>query len=191
MTWLRYLYLSLFTVTLHISVLQPSPKNPHQYSIDTCSGVFISPNEILTANHCIAESRGHQWIRTYEGISLPVRIEKHDKYKDLALLVIDKSDYRHVYIRLGKPVHITDFVCTVNSGGDYKGNYSQGIVSNIVDDMEYGASSILHTSLFMSGASGSGLFNSKCQLVGINVAYVYGMPEAVDIKEIESFLGRK
>jgi len=182
-----YTFLVGISVLIHISELSPSIRHPHQYSLSTCSGVFISPNEILTAEHCIEHSRGHQWIKTDDGKTYPVSIEKQDKYKDLALLKIN-TPIHHKYASLGTPGQITDLVTTVNSSEGLEGTFAEGMINNIIEDEQYGALSILHSAVIAPGASGSGLFNSKGQLIGINTALVKGFSEAVDLLEIRVFL---
>lgn len=181
-----YLSLALVTVTLHVSTPIPTPKHPHQYGITTCSGVFISPDEILTNNHCIEDSRGHQWVKTFEGSSYPVIIVKVDKERDLALLKVTKL-IKHKYASLGNPILITEEVYTVNSGDNYINTFSKGIVSNIIIDNYFGIVSVLHNVIFKHGASGSGLFNKKGKLVGINYL-IDGLMESIDITEVKAFL---
>lgn len=185
-----YLALSLVTVTIHTSVKFPTPKHPHGYGLNTCSGVFISPNEILTAGHCIAESRGQQWIRTNEGLSYAVTIEKTDPLKDLALLKVVRP-INHAYTSFGEPAQVTDTVYTVNSGEGFERSFNKGIVNNIITDEEFKIATILHNAYIMPGASGSGLFNDNREIVGINVAVWKGFSEAVDIYEIHAFLLRR
>lgn len=182
-----YLYLASLTVTLHVSVLVPSPMHPDQTGIITCSGVFVSPDEILTNYHCIEESRGFQWVRTYEQKSFSVVVEKKDKDKDLALLKILKP-IKHKYVSFGDPVLKTETVYTVNSGGDTANTFNTGIINNIVIDPETKVLSVLHSATYMHGASGSGLFNTKKQLIGLNVAKIDDLMEAIDITEIVTFL---
>ncbi len=184
-----YLALLSLTVTIHASCTYPTAHNPKAYDLNTCSGVFVSPNTVLTAGHCVDHSRGHQWIKTSDGVSYSVTIEKLDKHKDLALLKVTKP-INHAYTSLGKPANITETVYTVNSGADYEGTFNIGIVNNIIKD-EYGTSTLLHNTAIVGGASGSGLFNASRQLVGINVATIKNFSEAVDLYEIQAFLNHR
>jgi len=189
MNWL-YTALSLITVTVNTSVSSPQLLNPDNYDLATCSGVFVSPSEILTAGHCVKHSRGHQWIKTDEGISYAVTIERTDFIKDLALLKVTKP-LNHKYAVLGEPIKITESVFTVNSGQGYDHTFNSGIVNNLIIEEETDILTILHNAQIMPGASGSGLFNAKGELVGINVAMLKTFSEAVDIYEIKSFLRKR
>lgn len=185
--YVLYYALLSFAVTLHVSVKSPTSLHPEHYDLNTCSGVFIAPDEILTAAHCVKHSRGSQWIKTSAGDSYPVAIEKVDEFKDLALLKV-KKPINHAYAQIGTPSDIADRVYTVNSGNDYEKTFNTGIVNNLIIDDEFNTASILHNAAIMPGASGSGLFNSEGELVGINVAIMRGFSEAVDLQEIKAFL---
>lgn len=184
-----YLALSLVSVTIHTSVRQPSILHPFAYGLNTCSGVFVSPNEVLTAGHCVANSRGHQWVKTEEGGSYDAEIERLDKIKDLALLKL--PNIKHSYTLLGNPAKIASAVYTVNSGEGYDHTYNSGLVNNIIIDEEYNILTLLHNAIILPGASGSGLFNSDAELIGINVAKLKEFSEAVDLQEIRAFLKRR
>ncbi len=181
-----FVALSLVTVTLHVSTPIPSARWPNRYGLNTCTGVFVSPNEILTAGHC----RGHQWVKTEEGESLAVTIEKKDLRRDLALLKVIKP-ISHAFALLGNPSKISDSVYTVNSGDAYDHTYNTGIVNNVILDDDNAILTILHNASIMPGASGSGLFNSSGELIGINVATIKSFSCAVDLYEIKSFLIRR
>jgi S1-C subfamily serine protease len=185
-----YLALSLVSVTIHTSVPQPSILHPFAYGLNTCSGVFVSPNEVLTAGHCVANSRGHQWVKVEEGVSYEADIERLDKIKDLALLKITKP-LNHAYTSLGTPAKIASAVYTVNSGEGYDHTYNSGLVNNVIIDEEYNILTIMHNAIILPGASGSGLFNSDAELIGINVAKLKEFSEAVDLQEIRAFLKRR
>lgn len=185
-----YLSLCLVSVTLHVSVHTPHLSDPKAYSLVTCSGVFISPDEILTAGHCVEHSRGRQWVKTSDGRSYSAEIETVDKIKDLALLrVLHLAPHR--YVQFGKPINITEPVFTVNSSEGWEKTYNQGMVNNLIDDVETGVQTILHSASIIQGASGSGLFNGRGELVGINTATLKPFSSAVDVTVINQFLHRR
>lgn len=179
-----FLFMSLVTVTLRVSIPEHTPKG---YGLDTCTGVFVSNDEILTARHCVEDSRGRQWIKLNDGLSYPVVIKKVSSEMDLALLAIPEIVV-HPYVDLGKDVVVTQPVYTVNSGEGYEKTYNQGIVCNIVQVIKEEPKMIMHTGAILPGASGSGLFNSEGKLVGINVKGNRVFSLAVTIQDIRKFL---
>ena len=182
-----YAVLCSFSCLIHISDPNPTAKNPKNYGLSTCSGVFIGPDTVLTANHCVAESRGHQWIKTDDGISYSAIILRKDKIKDLALLKVMNMK-NHAYANLGLPTDISQKVYTVNSGHGYEHTYNEGIVNNLFEEEDTNTLQIMHNTLIWPGASGSGLFNSRGELIGINVAVMKGLSAAVDITVVKEFL---
>lgn len=185
-----YAALLLVTVTVHTSVPSPTLRNPKNYSLNTCSGVFVGPDLLLTAGHCMEHSRGYQWIKTSDGKSLAVSVMKIDTKTDLALLKVIKP-INHPYTSLGSRVGRADIVYTVNSGYGYERTFNQGMVNNVLLDEDSLALTILHNAMILPGASGSGLFNSDRQLIGINVATIRGFSEAVDVVELRKFLDER
>lgn len=182
-----FLLLSALTVTLHTSKVFHSPLGQEEIGMSSCTGVFISPNRVLTAEHCVEHSRGHQWIRTNDNKSYEAKIVRTDPLRDLALLYIPRIQ-PHKYATLGAAAYVTEPVYTVNSGEDIPGTYGEGVVKNVmIWDKDYPAM-IMHSIAILAGASGSGLFDRKGHLVGINTRARAAISLAVNTSDIECFL---
>ncbi len=176
----------LMSVTIHIYKTTRNISGKLIPEIDTCSGVFISPTRILTASHC-TETGTKIIIKTNSNKTYPAHLIKENMSMDLALIEINKQS--KYYTRISSESKISDSVYTVNSGEGFEKTYGTGIIENIIkyeSDDDYAL--ILDSIKIMQGASGSGLFNSKGELIGINIATVDVGSLAVNTKEINTFL---
>lgn len=182
-----FLMLSALTVTLHTSKIYINPQGVPEVGMSACTGVFVSPNTILTAQHCVENSRGHQWIKTDDGKSYAVDIVRTDAYRDLALLSVPKIT-SHKFAKIGKQAFITEDVYTVNSGDDIPGTWGLGVVKNVMVWDTDTSTMIMHSIAILAGASGSGLFDRKGQLIGINTRAKAAISLAVNTADIKCFL---
>jgi S1-C subfamily serine protease len=173
--------LSLATVTVHIQGKSPTG----EIGMITCSAVFISPNEVLTANHCTEDSTGKMWVKDYDGKSWSAKVLYQSKHFDLALLSVQAPP--HQYVKFGKPLVRGEPVYIMSSEEDMPYTYGEGVTANLI--LDEGVLTVTHTASILQGASGSGLFNRKGQLVGINTAILRTLSMAVDISEVNYFLG--
>lgn len=181
-----FLLMSLYTVTLHTSKLYRNQQGEEEIGMSACTGVFVSPDTLLTAGHCLKNNRNHQWIKTDDGKSFAAEIVMIDADDDIALIRV--KGLCHRYAKVGKQVQPTDKVYTVNSGEDNAGTYGEGVVENIVDVPELKQPGILHSIAIFHGASGSGIFNAKGELVGINDMTSGALSWAVNTTTIKQFL---
>lgn len=182
-----FLLLCSLTVTIHTSKVYKNHLGEDEIGLSTCTGVFISDNEILTAGHCSEHSRGYQWVLTHEGVSYPAEIIKIDSYRDLALLRVPKIK-RHRHTQIKKEAYKTEDVYSVNSGKDFIETYAKGVVQNFVSIDESLPDMTLHSAAILPGASGSGLFDEKGNLVGINTRAAGPFSMAVTTKDILYFM---
>ncbi len=182
--------LTMATLTLHIQEKIRNTDGKEQILLATCSAVMISENEALTAEHCVHTSTGKLWALDSNNRSFTAIIERVDKVNDICLIKL-VSPIPHTYVNIGHMVNKGDRIYTVNSGDDFIGTFGEGMVANIIKDPQTDTVSIIHTSPILPGASGSGLFNWRGQLVGINTAMYKNLSNAVDITEIEYFLKGK
>lgn len=157
------------------------PTDPHVY----CSGEWVSPNEILTADHCTHEAvlgEGFQYAvqsdvaTTLDGKTViaanKARLEIRDKDHDLALLVADDAPAHGVAelsfddIRAGQVVHAMGN--PVGQGW----SFSSGEVARVrwisgIGDEDASMWYVQATAPISPGSSGGGLYNAYGQLIGV------------------------
>lgn len=185
------------SVLLHIKGLSPDLKRKKINRIYvTCSGTYISPNEVLTAGHCF---EGYQpigmWVKgNADTLGVAVDVEKVDITRDLALLKV-RSPFPHAYAKLGKMPRVGDDVVAIGSPLGLEFITTSGIVS-LLDLPFHGFISryIVNTAMIDHGSSGGGLFDHKGRLIGVNTMSVStfgwgGLTLSVDVATIREFLG--
>ena len=84
-----FLLMSLMTVTLHIKSTYIAKNGEPRIGMEACTGVFVSPDALLTANHCIATSIGQQWARLENGKVFTAVVIAANPAEDIALLELD------------------------------------------------------------------------------------------------------
>lgn len=181
-----FLLMSLLTCTIHIQEKHHNKQGKLVDDTAVCTGVFVAPQTVLTAGHCLSKSTGHQWVRENDGKIWDASILAVNPNEDLALLHVRGKP--HPYVCIGKAVYKTQKVYTVNSGQDYQDTYGEGVVENIVPSEEIASPGIIHSIAIFGGASGSGLFNRKGQLVGINIMKQGAISWAVNTSTLVKFL---
>lgn len=172
-------YLTLVTLTLHIK---------YPGGMATCTGVYISPNEALTASHCVDHLYAKIWVKNSDNKSFSATVENKNKNSDLCLLKINGP--AHKYAELGKVARKGDHIYTMSSEEDMPYTYGEGIVANTITDPDNYTEQIVSSISILPGASGSGLFDDRGLLVGINTMKQEGLSFATDLNEIEIFLNR-
>lgn len=185
------------TVVIHSKVILIDPNGKVQKGMTTCSGVYISPNTVLTAAHCFEEQlqliRLQTWVRGTTGKSYTVKVIKKDVDKDLALLKVNNMDY-HIYARKGNmPVEGQEVLnCGCPLGLEFM--VSNGIVGLLKQQFDgFKSYYTVTTATINPGNSGGGVFDSHNNLIGINTMSMgmfgwMGISMAVDINTIREFL---
>jgi serine protease Do len=166
----------------------------------TCSGVYVSSNLILTANHCTEPPEDvvfkEIWIRNLDGESAKATIVKKSPAKDLALL---KTDLRGTPVRLAYDISVGETCYVIGNPLGFEWIVTKGIVSNIGLSGINLVESFMTDATILPGNSGGGVFNEKGRLIGIivrgtSVLGMYGatgLGIAVDVNEVREFLKSK
>lgn len=169
-------------------------------------GTVLSEQWVLTADHILGNAREVR-VRLANGIGLPARVWGRDGQLDIALLKVDLSGQAFTAARIASDVPaIGEWVI---SGGTARGPLLVGAVSaaerqvleprksptmGLFGLMGSTAESPLrpyrrvlhHDSALEQGLFGSGLFNSRGELVGVNVALWHrGSSFAIPIAAIQ------
>lgn len=162
----------------------------------TCSGTYVSPNEVLTAGHCF---EGYQpvgmWVRgNMDALGTAVTVEKIDITRDLALLKV-QSPFPHVYARIGNAPRVGDDVVAIGSPLGFEFITTSGIVALLGFPVDgFISRYTVNTSMIDHGSSGGGLFDRKGRLIGVNTMSIGmfgwgGLTLSVDVDSIRAFLG--
>lgn len=177
--------ISAATLTIYIPSSYRTITGGIRESVNTCTAVAISPDTFLTAQHCIEDITGPIIIKHHPKIK--VLLIKQDKERDLALCKVKGLTLHNR--PLGQEPFVTDVVYTVHSGEGLEGTYSEGVIQNICkDDPDDVRVHIRDSILIVQGASGSGLFNKRAELIGLNVIKDETGSLAVDLETIKHFL---
>jgi len=158
------------------------------------SGVVVAPNKVITNCH-IFRSTKEPWIARGEDV-YTIKAVQADRHHDLCLLTSNSLPIEPAILGKGSDIKRGQDVLSIgHSNGVPAPLTSMGAVvsSYVFED----GNIIRSTAQFRMGASGSGLFNSEGQLIGINTfktpgkrAYFYSLPvewiESVDQLPVET-----
>jgi len=185
------------TVLIHMKVAKGTRR-----AEGTCSGVYVTPNLILTADHCVDMSMEFSkdvyvkeiWIRNSYDRSARATVVKMSVVRDLALL---KTDLKGNPVQLAKDIQVGEECWVVGQPLGLQFIVSKGIVSQTnVPTFMFPVNHFITTATVLPGNSGGPAFNSKGQLIGIVTMSTSmlgsfgaaGLGIAVQIDEVRSFL---
>lgn len=175
-----------------------------------CSGVWVSDDEILTANHCVDDADiGDPIAYVVRGdVSAPdedeleairvSRLADRDFLHDLALLRVKLApEHSNAKVIEGEPI-VGEFDQTMGHPMRAVWSYSTGVVAalRVTEGAgEVGAMWFVQSTAPISpGNSGGGLFNARGELMGICHASIVGRAQNVnfyiDSQYIRRFLAR-
>lgn len=182
---LAKLFLSIALMSVTLQVKKPSAYYPDKSVLATCSGVFIGPNEVLTAGHCFKNYKD-AWIKDHYERSFHVVLVHVDFEKDLALVRVERMPPTPFYAKLQNSYDKLDQVFIVSAADGMRETYSYGYIHNF--HIEEGQHLIVHSAGILPGSSGSGLFDKMGRLIGINTMMYKTASYAVDMADIQAFL---
>jgi len=184
------------TVLVHIKIAKGDKRG-----MGTCSGVYVAPNLILTANHCVDMEDGLElkgiWIRNVYDEAAKAEIVKVDAEKDLALL---KTSLKGIPVSLARKVTVGEEVWVIGQPLGLKFVVTKGIISSLnVSTLSFPINHFITDAVVLPGNSGGPAFNSRGQLVGIltmstsvfGVFGAAGLGIVVQIDEVRKFLKQK
>ncbi len=158
---------------------------PHGDSVRAyCSGVWVSKNVILTANHCVSDSEVGEVVEysVHDDVYAPGQYEESSKVTarnavlgasdpehDLALLVVAYPPSHESAVVAMEPVEPGQRVSTMGSPLGAMWSYSSGEVAAVRYLVSHGHKImfIQSTAPISPGNSGGGLWNERGELVGI------------------------
>ncbi len=155
-----------------------------------CSGVWVSPTEILTAQHCVKDEVGANYVVNSDvfdpndpqlpKLKIPVHfaiVIKRDLDHDLALLGSYKNTPGHDFSVVGEDVVQGQAVQTMGQPKGLWFSYSSGEIAAVrVMPNAHGFEMLLiqSTAFISPGSSGGGLFDEYGNVVGITHASYQG-----------------
>ena len=183
------------TALVHIKV-----HKGEKQGFGTCSGVYVSEHEILTAAHCFEMGEDMTikqiWIGQDNGTSALATLVDISPERDLALL---KTDLKGIPVILGDPTRIGQEISVVGMPLGLRWVFTKGIISQVRFKLGEGnpTKHFILDAVVLPGNSGGPVFDENGYLVGILVRSTSmlgffggsGLGIAVDISEIRGFLG--
>ena len=184
------------SVVLHMKVAKGEKRG-----WGTCSGVYVAPHLILTADHCVDMSMEDNkielkeiWVQNSDEDSAKATIVKMDSRRDLALL---KTDLKGIPAKLAKDVRVGEDVYVVGNPLGLKFVFSKGVISVVdLETESFRCNHFITDAVVLPGNSGGPAYNSSGSLIGIitmstsvfGAFGASGLGFAVQIDEVRNFL---
>jgi len=138
--------------------------------------VYDDRGHILTNNH-VVENAGKITVTFYDGVEVTAKVVGTDPQTDVAVIKVDKTDYRPLSQGLSGKLKVGELVMAIGSPYHLEQSVTTGIISatdrNSVGINDY--ESFIQTDAAINpGNSGGPLVNMDGEVVGINSAIVTG-----------------
>lgn len=167
-----------------------------------CTGTWISPDDVLTANHCV---EADPLLKLLGVPSLPIKMQnesgkdfegevsKADSDRDLAVVHVKKAP-KHPFAKLGASPEVGQRVFTTGHPLGLGWSYIPGYVSAVRPNPSSGFKNLQVAAMVTSGDSGAAYFNLDGEIVGVHQMSI-GRDRMIKLgihrDEIEAFLSSK
>lgn len=186
-----------------VALVEESLFGPHVY----CSGVWVSEDQILTANHCLADLDIGERVMyvTRNDVSASDedeiealragRLQARDEEHDLALVTVKLQPPHAVATVARGDVTVGESTETMGHPMGLWWSYSTGVVSaiRVVSDEDNAMWYVQSTASISPGNSGGGLFNADHEVIGVCHAYFprgENLNIYVHVQYVRAFLAR-
>lgn len=163
---------------------------------DAGSGVLISNEYVLTANH-VASYFSEHIVQLYDGFEVSATIYARDVFNDLALLKISSKQLK--FYKISKPKFelnpkIGEMVFLIGSPSSIRNTVTKGILSTRVIQVPkilnpiWDCDVILVDAIIGGGSSGSQVLNVDLKIIGIVVGHMGKFTVVIPSSSVLTFL---
>lgn len=162
------------------------------------TGFFIARRYVLTVNHVANRIvEGTIELQLWNGQFIPAKKIAVDRFNDLALLQIDSNDIgrspKIPKLNLKTYPQVGEMIFIIGSPNSFYGMLTQGIFSRGASKRDafnwYWSCEVYFTDAFIeAGNSGSPVFNTRCEIVGIVTGYYGKFTVVIPSYSIRAFL---
>ncbi|MBI2097076.1 MAG: trypsin-like peptidase domain-containing protein [Candidatus Sungbacteria bacterium] len=150
------------------------------------SGFFVSPNgHVLTNKHVVVDAEAEYIVKTVSEDTHTAKVLARDPLNDVAVLKIEGKDFPTIRFGDSNKIQLGQTVIALgNALGEFQNTVSAGIISglsrfltNVLDsagESEHLRGLIQTDAAINPGNSGGPLINLHGEVIGINVATVFG-----------------
>ena len=158
-------------------------------SASTGTGVILTDDGYIVTNSHVVDGAGSIEVLLTDNRILPAELVGSDEISDLAVLLVQANDLTPAKFGDSTQLRIGDTVAAIGDplGVEYRGTYTDGIVSAINRDvdMDGRTMTLIQTNAALnSGNSGGPLINCYGQVIGINTMKIGAFTDSAGVEGI-------
>lgn len=151
------------------------------------TGVILSSDGYVVTNAHVVENAASIRVRLTDNRELEASVVGVDEISDLAVLCIEAEDLTAAQFGSSDSLRVGDTVVAIGDplGVEFRGTYTNGIVSAINRDMNMGGRTVtlIQTNAALnSGNSGGPLINCYGQVIGINTMKIGAFADSAGVE---------